>query len=145
MTEPLERAAVLLTLIRELQGVMQRENALLRDMQLGRLDDLAETKATLAEAYEREVRSLRKAPQVVAALPIEARLVLEQATRELQAVQRINLHALQAAKAVVEGILQRLGESLAALDRRVPAYAPGGVRTEGGDGRVIAVAFDRRI
>lgn len=145
MTQPLERAAVLLTLIRELQGVMQRENALLRDMRLGRLDDLAEAKATLAEAYEREVRSLGAEPQVFGALPGEARIVLEHATRELRAVQRANLHALHAARAVVEGILRRLGESLAALDRRAPAYAAGGNRADDGTGRVIAVAFDRRI
>lgn len=145
MTDPFERAAVLLTLIRELQAVMQRENALLRDMQLARLEDLASAKATLAEAYEREVRSLRAAPQVVGALPAEARIVLEQATRDLQAVQRTNLHALEAAKAVVESILQRLGDSLAAHERRGAPYASPGSPQGEARGRVIAVAFDRRV
>lgn len=145
MTEPLERAAVLLTLIRELEAVMQRENLLLRDMQLARLDDLASAKATLAEAYEREVRSLRAAPQVMGALPAEARTVLEQATRDLQAVQRTNLHALEAAKAVVESILQRLGDSLAAHERRVAPYGVPGARRDEARGRVIPVAFDRRV
>ena len=38
--EPLERIAVLLTLMRELEGVMRQENALLREMKLARLAEL---------------------------------------------------------------------------------------------------------
>ena len=99
MTDPLERAAALLTLIRELQAVMQRANAPLRDMPLA---------------------------------PIEA-------------VQRTSLRALEAAKAVVESILQRLGDSLAAHERRAAPYASPGSRRGEARGRVIAVAFDRRV
>jgi len=58
--EPLERAAVLLTLMRELQQLMKRENALLREMRLDRLAELQAAKSTLAEAYEMELRAFRE-------------------------------------------------------------------------------------
>ena len=98
--EPLERVAVLLTLMRELEGVMRQENALLREMKLARLADLQTEKAALAEAYETELRSLRSAPEAVASLPTAVRQSLEQATREFQLTVRSNVNALLAGRAV---------------------------------------------
>ena len=97
--EPLERVAVLLTLMRELEGVMRQENALLREMKLARLADLQTEKAALAEAYETELRSLRSAPEAVASLPTAVRQSLEQATREFQLTARSNVNALLAGRA----------------------------------------------
>jgi hypothetical protein len=144
--EPLERVAVLLTLMRELEGVMRQENALLREMRLGRLADLQAEKAALAEAYEIELRALRRAPEVMASLPAHARASLEQATREFQLTARSNVNALLAGRAVVEGIVRRIGDSLATVRPGRGGYA-GAVRpvADAGSARVIAVAFDRRI
>lgn len=144
--EPLERIAVLLTLMRELEGVMRQENALLREMKLARLAELQAEKAALAEAYETELRSLRSAPEAVASLPDDVRRSLEQATRAFQLTARSNVNALLAGRAVVEGIVRRIGESLATVQPARRGYA-GAVRPveAAAAARVIAVAFDRRV
>lgn len=144
--EPLERVAVLLTLMRELESVMRQENALLREMRLARMAELQSEKAALAEAYEIELRALRSAPEVVASLPDSVRLGLEHATRSFQTTVRNNVNALQAGRAVVEGIVRHIGESLATVRPSRAGY-PGVPRpaADPGPNRVIAVAFDRRI
>ena len=142
--EPLERAAVLLTLVQALQDVMKRENAMLRSMQLGRLDDLQQEKAALAEAYEIELAALRQAPEVVASLPDHVRKQLELSMRELQRAMRVNIDTLRAGREVIEGVVRRIGSCLAALDDRGWTYrrrAAGEVAA----GRIVPIAVDRRI
>lgn len=143
---PLERVAVLLTLMRRLEGVMRLENGILRDMKLGRIADLQREKTELAETYEVELRALRSSPEIVASLPDDVRADLEHATRSFQETVRANVQALAAARTVVEGIVRHIGESLAAVRPSRTGY-PGMARavTDGAPGRVIAVAFDRRI
>ncbi|HMR31629.1 MAG TPA: hypothetical protein PKA13_10660 [Geminicoccaceae bacterium] len=138
--------AVLLTLMRELEEVIRLENGVLRDMKLGRVADLQKEKAALAEKYEVQLRALRSSPEVVASLPDGVRANLEQATRSFQEIVRANVRALGAARTVVEGIVRHIGESLATVRPSRTGY-PGmaGMAAEGGPGRVIAVAFDRRI
>lgn len=140
--EPLERVAILLALMREIEAIMQQETLLLREMRLGRLEGLQGEKATLVEAYEIELRAFRRSPESVADLPDEARRTLEQATRAFQAAVRANARALLAGRTVVEGVVRRLGESLAASRA---GYASDDPAQEPPPGRVIAVAFDRRI
>ena len=143
--EPLERVAVLLALMRELEGVMQQEGQLLRSMRLERLDEVQAEKATLAEAYEIEVRAFRKDPQAAAGLPDEARRTLEEASRSFQQAVRANARAIEAGRVVVEGIVRRLGESLMGRRTMRTGYAAEAPVHEAPAGRVIAVAFDRRI
>jgi hypothetical protein len=142
--EPLERAAVLLTLVQALQDVMKRENAMLRSMQLARLGDLQQEKAALGEAYEIELAALRRAPEVVAGLPDHVRRQLELAMRELQRAMRVNIDALRVGREVIEGVVRRIGSCLAARDEQGGAY---GRRAAGevAAGRIIPIAVDRRI
>lgn len=144
--EPLERVAVLLTLMRELEAVMRLENGMLREMKLARMAELQSEKSALARAYEVELRVLRAAPDAVASLPDGVRAGLEQASRDFQASVRVNLQVLGAAKSVVEGIVRHIGDSLASAGRSRPGYAaPSRSSPDPVSGRVIAVAFDRRI
>ncbi len=144
--EPLERVTVLLTLMRELEGVMRLENGILREMKLGRMADLQHEKAALAESYEVELRAMRSSPEFVAQLPDGVRASLEHASRSFQEVARANVQALAAARAVVEGIVRHIGDSLAAVRPSRSGY-PGmaGAVADAAPSRVIAVAFDRRI
>lgn len=140
---PFERVSMALTVMRQLQHVVIRETQALKEMKLAYLADLKEEKAALAEAYEREILALRKAPEIFAALDQPVRESFAVAARELQATIAANVRALEAARHVVEGVVRTLGQSLEAVQRR-PAYAPAGGAAEA-PSRVVAVAFDREV
>jgi hypothetical protein len=134
----LERIAVLITLIDRLCEVMGQENDCVRRMAIDRIGDVQDEKRLLAEAYEKELGALRRSPEAVGGLPLEARRQLEEAMRRLQAASRRNADVLLAAKTVTERLLRRVADALAAEPRvaaRPPAHG----------GRVIAVSFDRHV
>lgn len=134
----LERIAVLLTLIDRLCEVLAQESDCVRRMAIDRIGEVQDEKRLLAEAYEKELGVLRRRPEVVGGLPIEARRQLEAAMRRLQAAVRRNADVLLAAKTVTERLLRRVADALAAEPRvavRPPPQA----------GRVIAVSFDRHV
>ncbi len=133
--EPLERVSALLALMRELKGVLERENALLRSMGVEELRALQEQKLALADAYEIEVRRLRRSPDFVGSLEPEARELLAEATRELQATMRTNVSALAAARLVVERVARHLAEVLGA----------GRCRRVGGGAEVVPLTLDRQV
>lgn len=134
----LERVAVLLTLIERLCAVMAREGDCVRRMAVDRIGELQEEKRVLAQAYEKELAALRRQPEAMAALPIEARRQLEEGMRRLQAASRRNADLLLAAKTVTERLLRRLAEALA-------DEPSGAVPPPARAGRVIAVSFDRSV
>ena len=143
----LERAATLLALMRELEGLMGAENALLRDMRLERLRGLQDEKAALATAYEAELRRLRASPEVAGALEPEARLALEEGMRRFRAAAKANAQRLEAARGVVEGVVKALGSSLSA-SRNAGGYRPGAASPGGagcGGGQVVSLALNRRV
>jgi hypothetical protein len=143
MSDPRSRVAAVLTLMRQLEGVMQAENALLREMRLARLQELQAEKAALADRYELELRRLRGDPAGLAALETDDRVLLESAMRGFQVAARRNAERLARARTVAEGIARVLGESVAGAPA---ANGYGTAPRRGADvgGRVIAVAFDRR-
>lgn len=126
LMRPLERVAVLLTLMRELQDLMRQENELLRELRLGPLPSLQADKALLAEAYAIELQWLRRAPEAMGELPPEAGPTLEQAMRDHQAAVRANLELLEAARPAVEAARVALEQSLATLRPRPPRQAAAG-------------------
>jgi hypothetical protein len=133
--EPLERVAILLALMRQLREALQHETLCLRAMRLSRLEQLQAEQATLDEAYELELRALRRAPEILGALPAGIRAALEAETREVQAARRINAEARRAARAVMEALVRRLSESLGALTPETRS------RAVAAKGRVIWGAF----
>jgi phosphoglycolate phosphatase-like HAD superfamily hydrolase len=147
---PMERAALLMTLMRELEGVMRAEGALLREMRLDRLQALQEEKSALADAFEAELRRLRGAPEAVAALAPEARAELDEAMRRFRAAARANGRQLEAGRRVVEGVVRVLGDSLAGARGAGPSYRAGATpaqRRAGapGAGSVVSLALDRQV
>jgi hypothetical protein len=143
MMAPFERVSLALTLMRQLQHVVTRETMALRQMKLEPLADLQAEKAALALAYEREVRELRSTPEIFAALEQPARESFAMASRELQAAIAANVRALEAARHVVEGVVQLLGQSLASVQHR-PSYAPAG-HTGQAAAKATPVALNREI
>ncbi len=133
--ERLERVSALIALMRELKAVLERENALLRSMGIEELRALQEEKLALADAYEVEVRNLRRSPEFVGGLDPEVRELLAETTRELQSTMRTNVTALAAARLVVERIARHLAEVLA------------GRPLSGGAGtaEVVPLALDRQV
>ncbi len=138
--DPIERITMFLTLMRQLQDVIERENAALKVMKIDQLTDLQETKSLLATRYEQDIRTLREQPQVMAGLPDAVRENLMISTRELQDAMRRNAEALNAARTVVEGVVRKLGDSLALV-----RGGPQGYTAHGRPAEVISVAFNSNI
>lgn len=134
----LERIAVLLTLIDRLCDVLAQESDCVRRMAVDRIGEIQAEKRLLAEAYERELGTLRRRPEIVGGLPIEVRRQLEEAMRRLQAAVRRNADVLLAAKTVTERLLRRVADALAAEPHAAGRPPPSA-------GRVIAVSFDRHV
>ncbi|MCB1971052.1 MAG: hypothetical protein H6851_15945 [Geminicoccaceae bacterium] len=136
---PLEQVTVVMTLMLQLQNLLDEETEYLRAMKIERLEALQNEKVALAEAYEIEMYRLRKEPEVLGALPIEVRQSFEDAVRTLQSASRRNAHAVEAARTVVDRIVRRLGRTLEQRRNRPSGY------DSDSRGRVISVAFNHRI
>lgn len=142
MTNPEQRVAMVLTLMRQLEEVMQAEHALLREMKLDRLRDLQSEKVSLAEQYELELRRLRSDPELLAAASLENRSALEERMRGFRRALSRNAERLRQARELVEGVIRTLNDSLAGPAGQ-PAYGSAS-RLPAETGRVVAIAFDRR-
>ncbi|WP_169728296.1 hypothetical protein [Geminicoccus roseus] len=144
MMEALERVTVVMALMRQLRQVMEQEILLLRGMRLERLEEVVAEKTMLCQAYEGELRALRREPELLAALDPSIRAELEHATRDFQALAAANLRALDAARSVVERVMRHIGASLEAAPFKPKLYRQGAPRPSM-SGEVIALAFDRQV
>lgn len=153
--EPLERVTVMITLIRQLEAVMERENRALKAVDMVVVESLQDEKNLLAEAYEIEMRKIMADPSILGSLDSHVRQTLDEAVRQLQATSSRNEASLAAAKTVIERLVQKLGESMAksarggrygngAASAHAPGYGAAGVGGQTG-GQVIAVAFNHAI
>ena len=145
MMEPLEKAAILMTLMKRLGQIMDHERALLTSLRLEDLKELQEEKAALAEAYELELQRLRTTPETFAALDDGVREQIESAMRRFQDASQANLQALAAAQTVVDKVVRNSADGLARL-RRGPCYqASGDAAAQPPSSQVISVAFNRKL
>ena len=145
MMEPLEKAAVLMTLMKRLSQIMDHERALLTSLRLEDLKELQEEKTALTEAYELEMQKLRKTPETFAALDAGVREQIEAAMRRFQDSAQSNMQALLAAQTVVDKVVRNIADGLARY-RRGPCYqAPGSADVKPASGQVISVAFNRKL
>lgn len=143
--EPLEQVTVLMTLMRRLVQVMDHERAILKSMRLDALPDLQDEKVALAEAYEIEVARLRCSPETLGALDPHVRAQLHDAMCGFQESVTVNLHALTAARDLVDKVLCNITENLARGARTLTNLAHGETGDLQTGGQVISVAFDRRL
>jgi len=145
MMEPLEKAAVLMTLMKRLGQVMDHERALLTSLRLDDLKELQEEKAALAEAYELEMQRLRTEPRTFAALDVGVREQIETAMRRFQDAAQSNMQALAATQTVVDKVVRNIADGLA-RHRRGPCYqAPAETTARPASAQVISVAFNRKL
>lgn len=145
MMEPLEKAAVLMTLMKRLGQIMDHERALLTSLRLDDLKELQEEKTALADAYEVELQRLRTTPETFATLDEGVREQIESAMRRFQDAAQSNLHALAAAQTVVDKVVRNIADGLA-RHRRGPCYqASGAAAAQPASGQVISVAFNRKL
>lgn len=143
--EPLEQAAILMTLMKRLGQVMDHERALLRSMRLDDLKDLQEEKVALADAYEVELKRLRKKPETLVSLDQSVREQIEGGMRRFQEAATANFDALHAAHEVVEKVIGNIAHTLAQNQSR-RGYGPNTSSPSGASSaQVISVAFDRKL
>jgi hypothetical protein len=142
--EPLEQVTVLMTLMKRLVQVMDHERAILRGIRLDALPDLQDEKVALAEAYEIEIARLRCSPEALASLDPHVRAQLHDAMCSFQESVTVNLHALSAAREVVDNVLRNLSAGLARGAKTLAFGARGQTDEPEPTGQVIPVAFDRR-
>lgn len=143
--EPLEKAAILMTLMKRLGQIMDHERALLSSMRLDDLNDLQEEKTALVEAYELELQRVRKTPETFGALESNVREQIESAMRRFQEAAQANAQALMATQTVVDKVVRNIADGLV-RHRKGPCYGPpGGSALKPASGQVISVAFDRKL
>ncbi len=143
--EPLEQAAILMTLMKRLGQVMDHERALLKSMRLDDLKELQEEKTALAEAYEIELKRLRKNPETMAALDSTVREQIKGGMRRFQEAATANFDAISAAHTVVEKVIRNIADTLA-QNQKNRSYGPAeGTEARAATGQVISVAFDQKL
>ena len=145
MMEPLEKAAVLMTLMKRLGQIMDHERALLTSLRLDDLQDLQEEKSALVEAYEIEMQRLRTTPETFAALEPRVREQIEGAMRRFQDAAQSNMQALAAAQTVVDKVVRNIADGLARHHRGSCYQASGAAAMKPASGQVISVAFNRKL
>lgn len=145
MMEPLEKAAILMTLMKRLGQIMDHERALLASMRLDDLKELQEEKVALTDAYEVELQRLRKSPEDFAALDRGVRDQIQDAMRRFQEAAQANALALEASRTVVDKVVRNIADGLA-RQQRGPCYGPpGATPLRPASGQVISVAFNRKL
>lgn len=145
MMEPLEKAAILMTLMKRLGQIMDHERALLSSMRLDDLKELQEEKSALAEAYELELKRLRSTPATFAALDSSVRAQIESAMRRFQDAANANMQSLAAAQTVVEKVVRNIADGIA-LHQKGKGYGPAATASQqSSSGQVISVAFNRKL
>ena len=139
----LEQVTVLMTLMRQLEQVMDHERELVGRMRLDSLSDIQAEKAALADAYEIELRRLRKSPEIVARVDPLVRAEFQAAMRDFQASVGRNASTLQTAILVAERVVRTIGDGLADLGHAGTAYKSESACEP--RGRVIPLALDRQV
>jgi hypothetical protein len=140
--EPLEHVTILMTLMRRLGQLMDHERTVLHGLRLESLTDIQEEKAALAEAYDIELRRLRRTPEMMSALDQPVRERLHEDMRSFQESLAANLDTLIDMQMAVEEVLLNIMHSLrnhrgcdAAGDEPMPDERRG---------QIIPVAFNRK-
>jgi hypothetical protein len=142
--EPLEQVTVLITLMRRLSQLMDHERTVLRGLRLESLVDIQEEKAALAEAYEIELRRLRRGPETIAVLDQPVRERLHESMRSFQESLAANLDTLIDMQMAVEEMLLNIMHSLTRSHRGFSAAADEEPVADEPRGQIIPVAFNRK-
>jgi hypothetical protein len=141
--EPLEHVTILMTLMRRLGQLMDHERTVLHGLRLESLTDIQEEKAALAEAYDIELRRLRRTPEMMSALDQPVRERLHEQMRGFQESLAANLDTLIDMQMAVEEVLLNIMHSLR-NHRGSSDVAGDEPMPDGPRGQIIPVAFNRK-
>lgn len=144
MNGPADRVATVMALLQRLSAVLDAEIGLLRRMQLTGLAELIADKEALTIAYERELRALRREPELLGGLAGERRRALEAAIRDFQAKLAASRRLSDSARHVLEGIVRLVAATAAPRAGAAPGYGPGSAGPTC-RGATVPVALNRRI
>jgi hypothetical protein len=142
--EPLEHVTILMTLMRRLGQLMDHERTVLHGLRLESLTDIQEEKAALAEAYDIELRRLRRTPEMMSALDQPVRERLHEQMRGFQESLAANLDTLIDMQMAVEEVLLNIMHSLTRHHRGACDVAGDEPMPDEPRGQIIPVAFNRK-
>lgn len=144
MSGPADRIAGVMALLERLTAVLDSEIDLLRRMQLAGLAELIAEKETLTTAYERELRALRREPELLGGLAPQRRAALEAAIRDFQTRLATSRRLGDSARHVLENIVRLVAATAAPRVGASTGYGPAST----GPARrpdAVPVALNRRI
>jgi hypothetical protein len=142
--EPLEQVTILMTLMQRLSQLMDHERTVLHGLRLESLTDIQEEKAALAEAYDIELRRLRRNPEMMCALEQPVRERLHESMRGFQESLAANLDALIDMRMAVEEVLLNIMQSLTRNHRGFSIAEGDETASDEPRGQIIPVAFNRK-
>ena len=120
--DPADRVDQLITLTERLTGIMRDDMADLeaRRPSLARAEELGR----LANIYRHESARVRRDPTMVASAPAEGRARLRAATELFDATLARHSQAVEAARAVSEGLVRAIAEEIARSRPTASGYGP---------------------
>ncbi|NEX95188.1 flagellar basal body protein [Caulobacter sp. 17J65-9] len=133
-----DRVQQLIALTEQLTGRLAEEAAL---FEARRPQDAAaglEETGRLANLYRHESMRVKANPDLVAGAPKALRLQLVEVTRAFETMLERHSHALAAAKAITEGLVQTVAREVASARAAGTGYGPG-ARATVGDSRAVAL------
>jgi hypothetical protein len=142
--EPLEHITILMTLMRRLGQLMDQERTILHGLRLDSLTEIQEEKAALAEAYEIELRRLRRSPEMMCGLEQQVRERLHESMRSFQESLAANLDTLIDMQMAVEEVLLNIMHSLTRNHRGFSVAEGDEPASDEPRGQIIPVAFNRK-
>jgi flagellar biosynthesis/type III secretory pathway chaperone len=128
--------------------VLEREVELLRATDTGELQTLQKDKAVLAAAYESQIRTIGKSPQLLDSLSADLRHRFKSATETFRVALAKNERALKAAKEVNYRVLQAIAHEVENQRQQNTAYtADGSIKpaSKAKSREPISVAVDQRL
>lgn len=132
------RVRQLIDLTRRLDARLSAETAALEDHRPRDISaSLAETQE-MANLYRRDTAQVKANPALLAAAPAVDKQELVDVTRTFDAVLNRHARAVEAARAISEGLVRTIAQEVAASRTPAAAYASDG-RAAQGDGRAVAI------
>lgn len=135
----------LLTITSRLIGVLEREVAMLRELDPATMQSLQEEKIYLTAAYEAHMRTLRDNPRLLDGLDREVGAQVRETTRRFQTALNENERALHAAKQATDGLLEAIAAAVNKQQRAHRPYSAAGARRERAELSHAPLTLDQRL
>lgn len=129
-----------------LHGVLEQENAALRDHGPERIGPLLDEKLTLARAYESRVKGLADIPDELAQTDVDLRTRTRALGERIDALAEDNARLIHAALEANKRVLDVIAEAVATSQPHVNTYsAKGATARPEQAGRRASLSYDRSL